>query len=101
MTPRNENTAAKRLRRWWLNPPRSGLQRLIAPPEYRHLLAFGIARVAGGIVAAAAGIVCLSYAAYGWAAFFLLVAVLDLAAGYRELAIVRSRNHREAFRPQS
>ncbi len=74
---------------------------MIAPPEYRHLLAFGIARVAGGIVAAAAGIVCLSYAARGWAAFFLVIAVLDLAAGYWELTIARSRSYREVFRPQS
>jgi len=101
MNARNANTAAKRLREWWLFPPRSGMQRLIAPPEYRHLRAFGITRIAGGIVAAAAGIVCLSYAAYGWAAFFLVIAALNLAAGYWELTIARSRNPREALRPQS
>jgi uncharacterized membrane protein HdeD (DUF308 family) len=77
------------------------MQRLIAPPEYRHLRAFGITRVAGGCVAAAAGIVCLSYAAYGWAAFFLVVGALSLAGGYWELTIARSRNEREAIRPQS
>ena len=101
MNARNANTAAKRLREWWLSPPRSGMQRVIAPPEYRHLRAFGITRIAGGIVAAAAGIVCLSYAAYGWAAFFLVIAALNLAAGYWELTIARSRNPREALRPQS
>jgi len=79
----------KRLRRWWLSPPRSGIARLIAPPEYRHLRAFGIARVVGGIVAAGLGFVCLSYAAYGWAAFFLVVAALDLPAGFWELTIAR------------
>jgi hypothetical protein len=81
--------AMKRLRQWWLSPPRSGIQRLIAPPEYRHLRAFGIARVAGGIVAAGVGFACLSYAAYGWAAFFLVVAALDLPTGYLELTIAR------------
>jgi hypothetical protein len=81
--------ATKRLRQWWLSPPRSGIRRLIAPPEYRHLRAFGLARVAGGIVAAGVGLACLSYAAYGWAAFFLSVAALDLPAGYWELTIAR------------
>jgi hypothetical protein len=42
------------------------------------------------IVAAAAGIVCLSYVAYGWAAFFLIIAALNLAAGHWELTISRS-----------
>ena len=101
MNARNENTAAKRLREWWLSPPRSGMQRLIAPLEYRHLRAFGVTRIAGGGVAAAAGIVCLSYEAYGWAAFFLVIAALSLAAGYWYLTIARSRNQREASRPQS
>jgi MFS family permease len=101
MKSRAEKTATERLREWWLSPPRPGVQRLIAPPEYRHLHAFGITRVAGGIVATAVGIVGLSYAAYGWAVFFLIVAVLDLAAGWWELTIARSREFREASRPQS
>jgi hypothetical protein len=91
MKARDESTAAKRLRSWWLSPRRTGIQRLIAPPEYRHLRAFGVARLAGGIVAVAAGSVCLSYSAYGWAAFFLVVAALDLATGSWELAVARSR----------
>ena len=66
--------------------------RLIAPLEYRHLCGFGVTRIAGGIVAAAAGIVCLWYAAFGWAAFFLVVAALNLAAGAWELTIVRARS---------
>ena len=76
------------------------MQRLIAPPEYRHLRAFGITRVAGGIVAAAAGSVCLSYAAYGWAAFFLAIGALNLTGGSWYLTIARSSN-RDALRPQS
>ena len=65
MNAPNDNTVAKRLRGWWLTPPRPGLQRLINPFEYRHLRGFGVARVAGGSVAAAAGFVCLSYGVYG------------------------------------
>ena len=78
------------LRRWWLSPPRPGLHRLINPWEYRHLRAFGITRIAGGGVAAAAGMICLAYGVYGWAAFFLVIGVLDLAGGYWYITIARS-----------
>jgi hypothetical protein len=90
MYAQNDNTAPKGLRGWWASPPRSGLQRLIAPWEYRHLRGFGVTRIAGGSVAAAAGVVCLSYGVYGWAAFFLVLAALNLAGGYWYLTIVRS-----------
>lgn len=91
--------AAKGLRGWWLSPPRSGMQRLIFPYEYRHLRGFAVTRVAGASVAATAGIVCLSYDAYAWAAFFLAVGALNLAASYWYLTIARSQ--REAARPRS
>ncbi len=90
MNAPNDNTAAKGLRGWWASPPRPGLQRLIVPYEYRHLRAFGITRIAGGSAAAAAGLVCLSYGVYGWAAFFLVLATLNLAGGSWYLAIDRS-----------
>jgi len=83
-----------RLRGWWRSPPRSGMQRLIIPWEYRHLRAFGITRVAGGCVAAAVGSVCLSYSAYGWAAFFLIVAALNLLGGSWYLTIPRAASSR-------
>jgi hypothetical protein len=90
MNAANDNTAAKRLRRWWFSPPRPGLQRLIYPFEYRHLRAFGITRIAGGSIAAAAGVICLSYGVYGWAAFFLVLGALNLAGGSWYLTIARS-----------
>ena len=86
----NDNTAAKRLRRWWLYPPRPGLQRLINPFEYRHLRGFGATRIAGGSVAAAAGVICLSYGVYGWAAFFLILGALNFAGGYWYISVARS-----------
>jgi hypothetical protein len=89
MNAPNDNTAARGLRGWWLTPPRPGLQRLIHPWEYRHLRVFGVGRVAGGIVAAAAGVVCLSYGVYGWAAFFLVLGALNLAGGCWYLTIAR------------
>jgi len=86
----NDNTAAKGLRAWWAYPPRPGLQRLINPWEYRRLRTFGVMRIAGGSVAAAAGVICLAYGVYGWAAFFLIIAALNLAGGYWFLSIDRS-----------
>jgi hypothetical protein len=81
-------------RGWWLTPPRSGIYRLIAPWEYRHLRFAGGTRIAGGCVAAAAGAICLSYGVYGWAAFFLVVAALNLAGGSWYLNIARSASAR-------
>ena len=94
MNAPNNNTAARRLRKWWASPPRSGLQRLIIPWEYRHLRVFGVTRTAGGSIAAGAGIVCLAYGVYGWAAFFLVLAALEFAGGYWFFTIVRSRSAR-------
>jgi hypothetical protein len=90
MNAPNHSTAAKRLREWWASPPRSDLQRLIIPWEYRHLRVFGVMRIAGGIVAAGIGAFILSYGAYGWTVFFLVVGAANLAAGYWEITIARS-----------
>jgi hypothetical protein len=70
------------------------MQRLINPWEYRHLRVFGITRIAGGIVAAGIGAFILSYAAYGWAALFLVLGALNLAGGYWYLTIARSASAR-------
>ncbi len=91
MNAANDNTARKSLRAWWATPPRSGMRRLIFPWEYRHVRAFGIVRIVGGLVAATAGLVCLSYAAYGWAAFFMVVGTLNLGGGYWYSTIARSQ----------
>lgn len=90
----NDNTAPKGLRGWWASPPRSGLQRLINPWEYRHLLLFGFTRIAGGSIAVAAGIVCLSYGVNAWAAFFLVIGALNLAGGSWYVNIDRSASAR-------
>jgi hypothetical protein len=90
MNAANDNTAAGGLRGWWQSPPRSGLERLIMPWEYRHLRFSATARIVGGSAGAAAGIVCLSYGVYGWAAFFLAIGALNLAGGYWYLTVPRS-----------
>jgi hypothetical protein len=94
MNAPNDNTAAKGPRGWWLSPPRPGIHSLINPWEYRHLRVSGVTRLAGGSVAATAGVVCLSYGAYGWAAFFLVLAALNLAGGCWYLTIARSASAR-------
>ncbi len=90
MNAQNGNTAPRGLREWWLTPPRSGLRRLIHPWEYRHLRFYGVTRIAAGSVAAVAGFICLGYGVYGWAAFFLILAALNIAAACWDLAIARS-----------
>jgi hypothetical protein len=90
MNAPNDNTAPKGLHGWWASPPRPGMHRLINPWEYHHLRAFGVTHIAGGSVAAAAGVVCLSDGVYGWAAFFLVVGALNLAGGCWYITIARS-----------
>jgi hypothetical protein len=75
-------------------PPRTGMRRLIVPWEYRHLRFFGIGHIAGGSVAAAAGVICLGYGVYGWAAFFLAIGALNLGGGYWYLTVDRSASAR-------
>jgi hypothetical protein len=91
MNTPNDNTAGKGRRG---PPPRTGMRRLIVPWEYRHLLASGITRIAGGSVLAVGGVVCLSYDVYSWAAFLLVLAALNLAGGYWYLTITRSESAR-------
>jgi len=70
------------------------MQLLINPWEYRHIGVFGIVRLVGGVVSAVAGVICLSYGAWGWAAFFLALAVLLLAVGFWYVTVARSASTR-------
>ena len=94
MNASSDNTTPRGLRGWWQSPTRSGTHLLINPLEYRHLRAYGAMRIFGGSVAAGAGIICLAYSAWGWAAFFLVIAALNLAGGSWYLSIARSRSAR-------
>jgi hypothetical protein len=73
---------------------RPGIYRLVPPWVYRHPGFYGGGHVIGGSVAAAAGLICLSYGVYGWAAFFLAVGALNLAGGSWYLSIARSASAR-------
>jgi hypothetical protein len=95
----NDNTAAKRLRQWWLTPPRPGLQRLIIPWEYRHLRFWAGMRIAAGIVLVGLGAVTLvggsfTTEAVGWTAFWLVLAAPQFSVAYWYLTIARSASAR-------
>jgi hypothetical protein len=99
MYAQNDNTAPRGLRGWWANPPRSGMRRIIAPWEYRHLRTFARVRIAVGIVLVGLGAVTLfggsfSAKAVGFAALFLVAAAASFSYAAWELAIVRSESAR-------
>jgi hypothetical protein len=83
------------LRGWWASPPRTGMRRLIAPWEYRHLRGFAGVRIGAGIVLVGLGIVTLGFGGtdlktYGWALFFLAVAAAQFAFARWLMNIARS-----------
>ena len=95
----NDNTAPRGLRGWWASPPRSGMQRIIAPWEYRHLRAIARVRLAAAIVLTGLGAVTLvggsfTTAAIGWTAFWLVLAAAQFSVATWFLAIARSASAR-------
>ncbi len=99
MNAPNDNTAPKGLRGWWASPPRSGMQRIIIPWEYRHLRGFARVRIAAGIVLVGLGAVTLvggsfTTEAVGWAMLFLAAAAGSFAWAAWDLAIARSASAR-------
>jgi hypothetical protein len=80
----------KGLRGWWLTPPRHGIYLVISPWQYRHLRFFGVLALATGVIPVAAGLICLGYGVFGWAAFFLVIAALAIGGGSWFLSIDRS-----------
>jgi hypothetical protein len=95
----DDSTAPRGLRGWWASPPRSGMQRIIWPFEYRHLRAFGRARITAGIVLVGLGAVTLvegsfTTEAVGWAMVFLAGAAVNFASATWYLAIARSASAR-------
>ena len=100
MNAQNDNPTPSSTTTWWRwgTPPRSGMQRIIAPWEYRHLRAFARVRIAAGIVLVGLGAVTLSEGSYstkaiGWATLFLAAAASFSFAAW-ELAIARSASAR-------
>ena len=99
MNATNDNTAPKGLRGWWASPPRSGMQRIIIPPVYRHLRAFARTAIGAGIVLVGLGVVTLvegsfTAAAAWWTAFWLVLAAAQFATAAWYLAIARSASAR-------
>jgi len=99
MNAHNDNTTPTGLRGWWLTPPRSGLQRLIIPWQYRHLRPWARVSIAAGIVLTGLGAVTLvggsfTTAAVGFGMVFLAGAALSFATAAWFLAIDRSASAR-------
>lgn len=95
----HDNTAPEGLRGWWASPPRSGMQRIISPWEYRHLRASAGVRMASSIVLVGLGAVTLSFGGndrktYGWTMVFLSLAAAQFSFAYWELTIDRSGSAR-------
>jgi hypothetical protein len=97
----NDSTAPSSTTTWWRwgTPPRSGMRRLIAPWEYRHLRVFARVRIAAGIVLTGLGAVTLfggsfTAKAAGFAALFLVAAAASFLLAAWELAIARSASPR-------
>lgn len=99
MNEPNDNTAPKGLRGWWASPPRSGMQRIIAPWEYRHLRFWAGVRIGAGVVLVGLGAVTLvggsfTPEALGWAMLFLAAAAGSFVWAAWDLAIARSASAR-------
>jgi len=82
-------------------PSRSVMRRPITPWEYRHLRAVAGIRLAAGGFHLGIGVVLLGLGrraetardrrkCYGWAAWFLALAVLLLSGGYLDLTAIRT-----------
>lgn len=93
-----DNTAPRRqggLRGWWASPPRSGLQRIIIPPVYRHLRGFARVAMGAGVVLVGLGVVTLvggsfTTVAIWFAVMWLAGAALNFATAAWYLAIAHS-----------
>jgi hypothetical protein len=93
MDAAKDSTGRKGLRGWWLSPPRSGLRRILAPWEYRHLRPFAALHIIGGTVALVLGAIVLSLVTDAWlilGVFWIVVAAVNYAVGYWELTIAES-----------
>ena len=69
---------------------RTGLRRIIPRWEYRHLRVIAPFRIGISGLLAIFGILTLAYSAYGWTAFWWLLAAAHFSMGYWELTIARS-----------
>jgi hypothetical protein len=101
MYAQNDNPTPGSTTSWWRwgTPARSGMQRIIAPWEYRHLRGFAHVRIAAGTVLAGVGAVTLvagslTPKAAGFAAVFLAAAAANFLYAAWELAIARSASAR-------
>ena len=101
MNAQNDNTTPSSTTTWWRwgTPPRSGMQRMIAPWEYRHLRGWARMRITAAVVLVGLGGVTLVGGSFTtkaavWAALFLAAAAAQYSFAAWELAIARSASAR-------
>jgi len=75
-------------------PPRTGMRRLIPRFEFRRLHAMARVHIVVGAVLVGLSVITLAGGSFtaeatAWAAFFLVLAALQLSVGYWFLAIIR------------
>ena len=97
MNAQHDNTGPNGPFGRWMSPPRSGMRRVIAPWEYRHLRGFARLRVAAGAALVGLSFVTLvggslTTEAVAWAVPFLMAGVANLAYAAWELNIARSQS---------
>jgi hypothetical protein len=95
----NDNTTPRGLRGWWASPPRSGMERMIIPWEYRHLRGFARVRIGAGVVLVGLGAVTLAGGSFTteavwWTAFWLVLAAAQFTVACWFLTIARSASAR-------
>jgi hypothetical protein len=96
MNAQHDNNTHRSFASWWRTPPRPGLQRIISPWEYRHLVGFARVRIGAGVVLLGLGITTFAAGggtpkAVGWAALFLAFAAVSFSVGAWERSITRSQ----------
>ena len=82
-----------------MSPPRSGMERIISPWEYRHPRTFAWLHIAGAaVLVGLAGVTFAlggaNWTAYGFGLGFLALGLAHLAVGYWLLSIDRSSGGR-------
>jgi multisubunit Na+/H+ antiporter MnhG subunit len=85
VTAQDDNTA----------PSRTGMRRIIPRFEFRRLHGMARVRIGTGSVLVGLGVITLVRGSFtpkaiAWAAFFLVIAALQISIGYWYLAIARS-----------
>jgi hypothetical protein len=99
MHANSDHAAATGLRGWWTSAPRSGMQLIISPWEYRHLRFWARVRIAAGIALVILGVITgfgggNEATTHAWTLAFLTAAAANVTFACWELSIARAADDR-------